>query len=119
MTDKLLNPRANHEKEYHVWVDHTINNSFLKFMKEGIPLGKDGKTKPAKVRKTDEQAFDIILTEGKNRQIRRMCKSLGYEVKKLVRFRIMNVELKNLKERTFREITGKELEDFLQLLKIN
>jgi 23S rRNA pseudouridine2604 synthase len=117
ITDKLLNPKSNHEKEYSVSVNRPINNTFLKFMKEGVRMGPTV-TKPAKVRKTTEQTLDIVLTEGKNRQIRRMCKSLGFEVTKLKRIRIMNIQITNLKEGSFREITGKELEDFLKLMGI-
>lgn len=124
LTDALLNPKKSHEKEYSVKVDKKISNSFIQSMIGGVNIGNAGnirnyKTKPALVRKTDFDSFDIVLTEGKNRQIRRMCGALGYAVKKLKRFRILNIELRKLKPNTFRQIEGKELDRFLNLLKIN
>ncbi len=118
ITDKLLNPKAQHQKEYSVRVNRPITNTFLKFMKEGVRLGPV-QTRKALVKKTSESSFDIVLTEGKNRQIRRMCKSLGYEVTDLKRFRIGNIELENLKAGTFRKIEGEELKEFLKQLRLN
>ena len=71
-------------------------------------------TKKAKVRKIDKYTFEIIITEGKNRQIRRMCASFNQEVRELKRVRIMNIELGNLHPNTYREIKGKELEKYLK-----
>ena len=100
---KLLDPKYTHEKEYIVKVDKLVTDSFIKKMSEGIIL--DGyKTKKAIVKKIHENAFNIILTEGKNRQIRRMCQTLGYRVLDLQRIRIMNIKLGSLKPGTYRKI---------------
>jgi 23S rRNA pseudouridine2604 synthase len=117
ITDKLLNPKFFHEKEYSAEVDKPITNVFLLRIKEGLKTG-NFKTRPAKIRKTDQRNFDIILTEGQNRQIRRMCAALGYKVERLKRVRIMNIKLGNLKANDYRKISGKELERFLSDLGI-
>jgi len=108
MTDKLLNPNKDHEKEYIVTVDREITHEFLMKMSQKVDIGI-GKTKASKVRRTSNNTFEIILSEGKNRQIRRMCGALGYGVKKLRRFRIMNILLGKLKANQWRKIEGKEL----------
>jgi 23S rRNA pseudouridine2604 synthase len=108
LTDKLLNPNFDHEKEYLVTVDKEVSHALLVKMNLGIKLG-DYKTKKAKIRRVNKHSFEIILTEGKNRQIRRMCGSLGFAVKSLKRFRVMNIELGKLKPNQWRKITDKEL----------
>ncbi len=108
MTDKLLNPAFNHEKEYEVTVDREISHEFLMKISQKVDIGI-GKTRASKVRRTSNNTFEIILEEGKNRQIRRMCGVLGYGVKKLRRFRIMNILLGKLKPNQFRIIKDKEL----------
>lgn len=108
MTDKLLNPAFNHEKEYEVTVDREISHEFLMKISQKVDIGI-GKTKASKVRRTSNNTFEIILEEGKNRQIRRMCGVLGYGVKKLRRFRIMNILLGKLRPNQFRIIKDKEL----------
>ncbi|MCA9353517.1 rRNA pseudouridine synthase [Candidatus Nomurabacteria bacterium] len=115
ITDRLLNPKRNHQKEYRVTVNKDISNSFLVNIKKGIKIGRE-RTKPALVRKVKSNVCDIVLTEGKNRQIRKMCAALGYDVKRLQRFRIENIELKNLKSGEKREIKGRVLEEFLKKL---
>lgn len=117
VTDRLLSPKSNHQKEYLVRTHETINNSLLQRLKQGVRLGTTV-TKPALVKKTEQHEMEIVLTEGKNRQIRRMCASLGYNVTNLRRFRIENIELGKLKHGEYREIKGKELEDFLKILKL-
>lgn len=117
ITDKMLNPAHDHEKEYIVHVNKKINNFFVRHMGEGIDL-EDFRTKPAMVEKIGEQVFRIVLTEGKKHQIRRMCTALGYEVLDLKRVRVMNIKLGNLKPNQKREITGEELEIFLNSLEI-
>lgn len=108
MTDKLLNPAFDHEKEYIVEVDREISHEFLMKISQKVDIGI-GKTKASKVRRIDKNHFEIILSEGKNRQIRRMCGVLGYGVRKLKRFRIMNILLGKIKPNQFRKIEGKEL----------
>ena len=112
ITDKLLNPDRNHEKEYIVEVDKPIKNIFLKIMAAGVQL-EDFKTKPCIVNKKDDFTFNIILTEGKKHQIRRMCANLGWGITDLKRIRIMNIKLGNLGLGQQRKIQGKELEEFL------
>ena len=108
MTDKLLNPAFDHEKEYAVEVDRPITHEFLVKISQKVDIGI-GKTKASKVRRIDKNHFEIILSEGKNRQIRRMCGVLGFGVKRLKRFRIMNILLGKIKPNQFKKIEGKEL----------
>ncbi len=111
VTDRLLNPKYEHEKEYHVSLDKKVSNTLLRAIKEGMKMGSE-RTRPAKVRKTSDYSFDIILSEGKNRQIRRMCAAFGYDVKTLERFRIMNVTLSQ-KVGEMEELNSKTREVFL------
>lgn len=115
ITDKLLNPEREHEKEYVVVVNKPITNIFLKVMRQGVQL-EDFKTRPCLVEKKDETSFNIILTEGKKHQIRRMCTALGWEVVDLKRIRIMNIKLGNLSNGQQRKIQGPELETLLKSL---
>lgn len=115
ITDKLLNPKNIHEKEYLVEVDKPIEHNFLVNLINGIRLG-EYVTKKAKARRIDKYTFEIIITEGKNRQIRRMCASFGYDVINLTRIRIMNILLGKLKQGEYREIKGEELKEFLDKL---
>ena len=118
ITDKMLNPKYEHEKEYLVHVNKKINNFFVRHMSEGIDL-EDFRTKPAIVEKLDEFVFRIVLTEGKKHQIRRMCTALGYEVKDLKRVRVMNIKVDGLKPNQKREIKDEELKVFLNSLDIS
>jgi len=113
ITDRLLNPASYHEKEYEVRVDNLITNVFIKQMSGGVSLGGGYITKKCSVKKIDDFSFSIILTEGKNRQIRRMCEVLGYEALDINRTRIMNIKLGNLKPGSYRVISGVELEELL------
>lgn len=115
ITDRLLNPVHNHEKEYVVEVDRKFTPAFLKHMQDGVDIG-EGITKPAVVKKIGEKTFSIILTEGKNRQIRRMTEKLGYTVRDLQRTRVQNVELGKISKNSYREIAGNELNVFLKSL---
>lgn len=115
ITDRLLNPEKNHEKEYVVEVDRKFTPAFLKNMENGVEIG-GYKTKPAILKKINDKKFSIILTEGKNRQIRKMTEKLGYTVIDLCRTRIQNIRLDKLKINSFREIEEKEKEDFLKSL---
>lgn len=121
LTDALLNPKRKHEKEYSVDVNEKLTNSHIQKLQHGIKIGHVGTnkkyiTKPALVRKNGAQSFDIVLTEGKNRQIRRMCGALGLSVERLKRFRILHISLDNLKPGQFRKIEGKELDVLLNHL---
>ena len=113
--EKILRSRYGHEKEYFVQVDHKVTDEFLKKMGEGVPI-LDTVTKPCKVWKEDDFSFHIILTQGLNRQIRRMCSNLGYKVVKLKRIRIMNIELNDLPAGATRKIEGSEYEKLMNLI---
>lgn len=108
IVNKILRAGNNHEKEYIVTVDKPINNDFITKMSNGVPiLGTI--TKKCFVKKESKYSFRIILTQGLNRQIRRMCEFLGFKVTKLERIRIMNVSLQNLKIGQWRYLTSNEL----------
>lgn len=124
ITDKLLSPNYDHEKEYIVKTKNKLRNNFKEKVEAGVLLKgsgkvKDYKTKPCKIRIISENAFSIILTEGKKHQIRRVCDALFAEVLELKRVRIMNIKLEKLHANSLRPIVGKELETFLQSLGIN
>lgn len=107
IVNKILRAEGKHEKEYIVTVDRPMTPGFLKAMSEGVKiLGQ--MTLPCKVTRVSDRMFRIILTEGKNRQIRRMCSALGYEVRKLQRIRIMNIHLGGQKTGTWRDLTERE-----------
>lgn len=114
--NKMMRAGNCHEKEYKVTVDREITPSFLKKMSEGVEI-LDTVTRPCKVEKIGKYTFKIILTQGLNRQIRRMCEALGYKVKDLYRTRIMNIEIGDLKEGKTRLLTDKELEGLYELIK--
>ena len=96
LINAMMRGAAGHEKEYEVVVDKEVTGDFIKAMSSGIYIKElDKKTRPCKVKKTGKYSFNIILTQGLNRQIRRMCGSLGYSVKKLKRIRVMSVCLKD------------------------
>ena len=115
IVNKILRAGNQHEKEYIVTVDKPITNSFIKKMSAGVPI-LDTVTQPCFVRKESQVVFRIILTEGLNRQIRRMCSFFGYRVVRLVRVRIMNVHLGNLKTRHWRVLSPKEMQTMEKLL---
>jgi 23S rRNA pseudouridine2604 synthase len=105
-----------HEKEYIVKTDREITDEFIKKMSAGVYLKELEKTtRPCSLEKMGKYTFKIILTQGLNRQIRRMCESQGYKVKSLTRVRVMNIELGNLKSGEYREIKGDELETLYRL----
>ncbi|AZA54188.1 MAG: 23S rRNA pseudouridine(2604) synthase RluF [Chryseobacterium sp.] len=114
IVNKILRARNNHEKEYLVRVDKPINPKFLDKMRNGVPI-LDTVTKKCEVEKIDDMTFRIVLTQGLNRQIRRMCEYLGYEVKKLKRIRIMNIKL-DLPVGKWRDLTDTELSTLNDLL---
>lgn len=109
IVNKILRCGNNHEKEYEVEVNKKITKEFIKGMSSGVPI-LDTVTLPCVVKETGEKTFNIILTQGLNRQIRRMCEALGYRVLSLKRIRIMNINLGRLKEGSYRTVTPPELE---------
>lgn len=108
IVNKILRAENAHEKEYVVNVDKPLNSRFKQRMEKGIPI-LGTVTKPCKVKIIFAKQFSIVLTQGLNRQIRRMCEYLGYEVTKLKRTRIMNVSLTGLKKGQWRELTNQEM----------
>ncbi len=115
IVNKILRARNNHEKEYIVYVNKKINADFVRKMSQGIPI-LDTVTRPCKIKKIGENCFKIILTQGLNRQIRRMCEYLGFKVTKLKRIRIMNIKL-DMKVGEYRNLSTAELEELHKLLK--
>lgn len=117
LVNGILKSRYGHEKEYVVNVDRKITEEFIERMTQGIFLAElNVTTKPCKIKKTGQRQFRIILTQGLNRQIRRMCQACGYEVTKLVRVRIMNISLGGLACGTYREVTAEEYQELKKLL---
>ena len=108
IVNKILRAGNNHEKEYVVTVNKKITDSFIQKMSNGIPI-LGTVTKKCYVEKINNTTFKIVLTQGLNRQIRRMCEFLGFKVTKLKRNRIMNVNLNNLKIGEWRELTSVEM----------
>ena len=108
IVNKILRVENNHEKEYIVRVNRPITNHFLKRMRNGIPI-LGTVTKKCEVEKINKTVFRIILTQGLNRQIRRMCEFLDYKVVTLKRIRIMNIQLDDLKPGQWRDLTPSEL----------
>ena len=105
-----------HEKEYLVKVNKEIDDAFIHSMSVGVYLEElDQTTRPCLLEKVGKYSFRIILTQGLNRQIRRMCETLGYKVVSLKRERVVNIELGNLGEGEYREIVGEELKTLYQL----
>ena len=115
IVNKILRARNNHEKEYIVSVNRPINSDFIQSMSNGVEI-LDTITKNCFVKQLGPKKFKIILTQGLNRQIRRMCESLGYRVMSLKRVRIMNIKL-DIPTGKYREFTKKELLDLKRLLK--
>lgn len=114
IVNKILRARNNHEKEYIVTVDKTITDIFLKKMSNGVPI-LDTVTRKCKVEPLNKNSFKIILTQGLNRQIRRMCEYLGYEVIALKRIRIINITL-DVPLGRYRDLTEVEIQELNQLI---
>jgi 23S rRNA pseudouridine2604 synthase len=115
IVNKILRAGNNHEKEYVVTVDKPITGQFIQKMGNGIPI-LDTVTQKCRVYKEGKYVFRIILTQGLNRQIRRMCEFLGYNVVKLKRVRIMNIELEKLAIGQWRHITKEEMKSINNLV---
>lgn len=124
LVNQIMRASNYHEKEYVVTVNKPVTDAFLEKMRSGVHIRKEEKgqvlldavTRPCVVERMGKQKFRIILTQGLNRQIRRMCEALGYRVEQLKRIRIMNIELKGLPPGHYREVTGSEYEQLLRLL---
>lgn len=125
IVNKIMKASNYHEKEYIVTVNRDITDEFIRKMSEGVHIrdvrsGKvilDEITRKCKVKKLGKRSFNIILTQGLNRQIRRMCRELGYSVRTLKRIRIMNIKLGDLETGTYRKVTDEEYRELLE--KIN
>tara|TARA_B110000208_G_scaffold37309_1_gene49390 strand:- start:32899 stop:33792 length:894 start_codon:yes stop_codon:yes gene_type:complete len=115
IVNKILRAGNNHEKEYYVSVNKSISDDFIQKMGNGIPI-LGAVTKKCLVEKVSDKVFKIILTQGLNRQIRRMCEYLEYEVTKLKRTRIMNVELGYLQTGDWRELSDEEMSEINKMI---
>ncbi|MCR5719168.1 MAG: pseudouridine synthase [Lachnospiraceae bacterium] len=109
LIDNMMRGSAGHEKEYIVTLNRKYDNLFVKSMENGVFLKELGvTTRPALLKPLSDKSFSLIITQGLNRQIRRMCAALGYEVTNLKRVRVLNILLEDLKPGALREITGEE-----------
>lgn len=106
--NRILRAAGGHEKEYEVEIDRPVTKEFVEKMSAGVPI-LDTVTLPCRVRRTGEKSFNIILVQGLNRQIRRMCEALGYNVVRLRRIRIMSVRLGAMRPGQWRELSEEEL----------
>ena len=119
LSNRILKARYHHEKEYVVTLNRPYDERFLRAMASGVYLSElDKKTRPCFVEgiSGDNKSFRIILTQGLNRQIRRMCEELSYKVKELKRVRILNLTLDGIEEGKYREITDEEMKELVMLL---
>lgn len=119
LINHMMRARFGHEKEYRVTVDRPVTDTFVEEMSQGVHIVDEEKeldalTRPCKITKVGKYTFSIVLTQGLNRQIRRMCDALGYKVTKLVRVRVMNIELGTLKPGMTRKLEGQELEELYE-----
>jgi 23S rRNA pseudouridine2604 synthase len=112
IVNEILRSENNHEKEYRVTLDRPITDLSLQMLAGGVKI-MGQMTKPSNVSRLGPNAFRIVLTQGLNRQIRRMCSALGYKVQRLKRVRIMNIKLKNLETGKWRHLTNDELAELL------
>lgn len=113
IVNKILRAENNHEKEYIVTVDKAITDDFIKGMSHGVSI-LETVTHPCKVTRVKDRVFRIVLTQGLNRQIRRMCMVFGYQVRRLQRVRIMNIRLDGLEIGSWRDLTSKEKEELFK-----
>ncbi|MDJ1111165.1 pseudouridine synthase [Macrococcus sp. S115] len=116
IVNEILRKEGRHEKEYIVTVDKPITDDFVKQMSEGVAI-LDTVTLPAEVERLNAKTFKIILTQGLNRQIRRMTEALGYEVKQLRRIRVMNILVDDLKLGEWKDLTENEKDELFSTLK--
>ncbi len=116
IVNKILRAEGKHEKEYVVTVDKKLTPDFLNKMRKGV-LIDDSKTLPARITPLSDKTFSIILVEGRNRQIRRMCEELGFNVTTLERVRIMHIELGKLRVGEWRHLTKPEEDELMKVCK--
>lgn len=119
IVNEILRSENNHDKEYIVEVDHPYDESFIKSMENGVEIYNPVQhvktiTKPSIIHKINEKTFRLIITQGLNLQIRRMCQALGYRVVSLKRIRIMNIELGELKTGVWRYLSNMEVDNLLK-----
>lgn len=114
LVNRILRGRYGHEKEYEVRVNRPVTAEFLRAMEKGVPI-LNTVTRPCRCGKIGEKEFRIVLTQGLNRQIRRMCQALGYEVCRLKRVRVMNVLLGGLGPGEYRELTEEERQELYRI----
>ncbi len=120
LIQRMMKGANGHEKEYLVKVDRELTEEFLTKMAQGVYLRElDATTRPCTLKRIGKYTFQITLTQGLNRQIRRMCGCFGYNVKSLTRIRVMNIELNGLKSGVYREIKGQERETLYRLCGIS
>lgn len=118
LVNKIMRAGNLHEKEYIVKVNRDITPDFLEKMSKGVYLKElDATTRPCPVEKVGKRTFRIVLTQGMNRQIRRMCENFNYRVMDLKRVRIMNIRLGDLKEGAYREVTREEWQELREQIK--
>lgn len=115
VANQIMRSRNGHEKEYLVTINKEVTEDFLSQMTSGVPI-LDTVTRPCRAKKTGKKSFRIVLTQGLNRQIRRMCEYLGCEVVTLKRIRVMNIRLDGLKVGQYREVTEEEKRKLYQML---
>lgn len=115
IVNRILRAAGGHEKEYEVMIDRPVTTEFLQKMSAGVPI-LDTVTLPCRIRKTGPRSFNLILVQGLNRQIRRMCEALGCNVVSLKRIRIMNIRLGRLETGHWRNLTASELKQLLGAL---
>ena len=115
IVNRILRAAGGHEKEYEVMIDRPVTTEFLQKMSAGVPI-LDTVTLPCRIRKTGPRSFNLILVQGLNRQIRRMCEALGCNVVSLKRIRIMNIRLGRLETGHWRNLTAPELKQLLGAL---
>jgi 23S rRNA pseudouridine2604 synthase len=118
LTNRLTHPKFEHEKEYYVEVERSISGKDLRKLAEGVEL-EGGMTAPADVERKSGNAFLLTIHEGRNRQIRRMCKALGYEVITLKRLRVATVDLGNLSTGAWRELHEDEVQELKETVGLN
>jgi len=122
LADRIARGANHHEKEYEVEVDKLVTAEFIEAMCSGVEIEfeergvlKKAVTRPCKARKTSRNSFNIILTQGLNRQIRRMCEARGFRVRHLKRIRVMNVRLEDLPSGSWRKLTNEEIRGLMRL----
>lgn len=114
--NKMMRAGNRHEKEYKVTVDKELTPEFIRRMSDGVQI-LDTVIRPCQVTQIGKYTFTIVLTQGLNRQIRRMCEALGYQVRDLQRTRVMNIRLGSLKEGEYRKLTDAELDELYEQVK--